>query len=257
MRYSISRLATMAGISARTLRHYDAIGLLAPAETGANGYRWYGREQLLRLQRILLLREVGVPLGEIGQVLDGQVNEITALRVQREQIIAEQHRLSTVIETIEATITDLTGAHTMDPQEFFRGLHQDRSRLKHRLEAAHGPVVEDAFTAVETATDGWEMTDYEQAAADSRALLHRMAELMRHQVPPDGRLAQQLVVEHHKAIARFWEPDAETYHALADLYLTDDEQRAWITDIDPALPGWLATAMKYYATHHLREATTS
>lgn len=99
MRYSISQLATMAGISARTLRHYDAIGLLAPAEIGANGYRWYGREQLLRLQRILLLREVGVPLGQIGQVIDGQVNEITALRAQREQILAEQHRLGTVIET--------------------------------------------------------------------------------------------------------------------------------------------------------------
>ncbi|NVC25036.1 MerR family transcriptional regulator [Kocuria salina] len=256
MRYSISQLATMAGISARTLRHYDAIGLLAPAEIGANGYRWYGREQLLRLQRILLLREVGVPLGQIGQVIDGQVNEITALRAQREQILAEQHRLGTVIETIEATITDLTGAHTMEPADFFRGLHHDRSRLKHRLEAAHGPVVEDAFTAVDTATDGWEMTDYEQAAAENRALLHRMAELMQHQVPPDDQEAQELVEEHHGAIARYWEPHAAAYRALADLYLNDEEQRAWIADIDPALPGWLATAMKTYATHHLRDATT-
>ncbi|MGG7655305.1 MerR family transcriptional regulator [Kocuria rosea] len=255
MRYSISQLATMSGISARTLRHYDAIGLLAPAEIGANGYRWYGRGQLLRLQRILLLREVGVPLGQIGQVLDGQVNEITALRAQREQILAEQHRLSTVIETIDATITDLTGAHTMEPADFFHGLHHDRSRLKHRLEAAHGPAVEDAFAAVDTATDGWTITDYEQAAAESRALLHRMARLMRHQVPPDDQEAQQLVGEHHGAISQFWEADAEAYRALADLYLNDDEQRAWITDINPALPGWLATAMKYYATHHLHVTT--
>lgn len=256
MRYSISQLATMAGISARTLRHYDAIGLLAPAEIGANGYRWYGREQLLRLQRILLLREVGVPLGQIGQVIDGQVNEITALRAQREQILAEQHRLGTVIETIEATITDLTGAHTMEPADFFRGLHHDRTRLKDRLRAAHGPAVEHTFAAVETATDGWEMTDYEQAAADSRALLHRMAGLMRHQVPSDGQDAQQLVEEHHEAIAQFWKPDAEAYRALADHYLNDDQQRTWIADVDPALPGWLATAMKYYATHHLHGATT-
>lgn len=256
MRYSISQLATMAGISARTLRHYDAIGLLAPADTGANGYRWYSRDQLLRLQRILLLREVGVPLAEIGQVLDGQVNEITALRFQREQIIAEQHRLGTVIETIEATITDLTGAHAMEPADFFRGLHHDRSRLKHRLRAAHGPAVEHTFAAVDNATRTWEMTDYEQAAAQNRALLHRMAELLRHQVPPDDWDAQQLVEEHHEAIAQFWKPDAEAYRALADHYLNDDQQRAWIADVDPALPGWLATAMKSYATHHLHSTTT-
>lgn len=245
----------MAGVSARTLRHYDTIGLLAPAETGANGYRWYGREQLLRLQRILLLREVGVPLGEIGQVIDGQVNEITALRLQRAQIIAEQHRLSTVIATIDATITDLTGAHTMDPEDFFHGLHRGRSRLKDRLRAAHGPDVEEAFAAVDTATTSWEITDYEKAAAANRALLHRMAELLRHQVPPDDPEAQQLVEEHHGTITRFWEPDAAAYRALADLYLNDEEQRGWIADIDPALPAWLATAMKCYAAHQLRGTT--
>lgn len=257
VRYSISQVAKLAGVSSRTLRHYHAIGLLSPTDVGANGYRWYGRAELLRLQRILLLRQMGVGLTEIGQVLAGQVNEVAALRLQHRQMASERDRLSTVIDTIERTITDLTGDHAMDPKSFFRGLHQERSHLRNRLAATHGPVVEQAFTATESATAGWDMTDYEQAAAKNRDLLNRMATLMHHGVAPDDQHAQELIAEHHDSIAQFWEPDAAAYTALADLYLSDDRQRAWIADTDPVLPDWLAAAMRCYAAHRLRIARES
>ena len=68
--YTVNQLAQMAGISVRALHHYDEIGLLRPAFTGENRYRYYGEEELLRLQQILIHRELDIPLAEIGAILD-------------------------------------------------------------------------------------------------------------------------------------------------------------------------------------------
>ena len=68
--YAVGELARLAGVTVRTLRHYHDIGLLKPVFVGANGYRSYGEEQLLRLQQVLIHRELGIPLGEIAAILD-------------------------------------------------------------------------------------------------------------------------------------------------------------------------------------------
>jgi DNA-binding transcriptional MerR regulator len=82
--WSIAELAKLSRVSSRTLRHYDQVGLLPPAYTGHNGYRHYTQPELLRLQRILLLRELGLGLETIGQVLDGQADQLGALNVHPE-----------------------------------------------------------------------------------------------------------------------------------------------------------------------------
>ena len=68
--HTVKQLARLSGVSVRTLHYYDQIGLLRPAQVGANGYRYYGRGELLRLQQILLHRELGLPLDAIAAVLD-------------------------------------------------------------------------------------------------------------------------------------------------------------------------------------------
>jgi DNA-binding transcriptional MerR regulator len=78
--FSIAEVARMSRVTSRTLRHYDDIGLLAPAFVGANGYRYYEQEQLLRLQQVLLLRELGLGLGAIAEVLAGERDQVAALR---------------------------------------------------------------------------------------------------------------------------------------------------------------------------------
>jgi MerR family transcriptional regulator, thiopeptide resistance regulator len=83
-RYTVRQLARLSGVSVRTLHHYDEIGLLKPAFIGENRYRYYGREELLRLQDILFHRELGVPLQEIGRLLG---------RERRDRVeILSQHR---------------------------------------------------------------------------------------------------------------------------------------------------------------------
>ena len=77
--YTVKQLARLSGVSVRTLHHYDEIGLLRPAFIGENRYRYYGREELLRLQDILFHRELGVPLQEIGRLLEHEGRDRVAI----------------------------------------------------------------------------------------------------------------------------------------------------------------------------------
>lgn len=246
----------MAGISARTLRHYDEIGLLAPSRVSANGYRWYGRHQLLRLQRILLLKELRVPLPRIAEVLDGDADELAALRHHRHQLATERDRLERVIDTVDRTITNLTGEGMIGEgmigdEDFFAGLVERRAHLRENLIGRYGDAVEEHFAASEEAIAGWGREDYERAADDGRRLLTRMSAVRTRGTAPDDDEALDLVVEHHRGVNALWPADAAAYYALGDLLVDNPDQRAMIAAVDPQLPTWLSAAVKAYALRRL------
>ena len=107
MAWSIAEVARMSGVTSRTLRYYDEIGLLPPGWTAGNGYRHYEEDDLLRLQQILVLRELGLGLTEIAGVLDHQADEAQALRAHHKRLLAERDRLATLAGTVERTIVEL------------------------------------------------------------------------------------------------------------------------------------------------------
>ena len=247
MEHSIGEVAKLTGITARTLRHYDQIGLLHPARVAANGYRWYGRPELRRLQRILLLRELGLPLPEVAAALDG--DELVFLRDHRERLRAERARLDQVIETIGRTIADLEGRGQIADADFFVGLRRRTAALEADLAQRFGPGVHAHFDRAGQATAEWDRAQHEAAADQGRELLRRLADAMRSGTAPEE--AHELMGEHHAAVCRFWPADASAYHALADVTATNPEQRAIIAEIDPQLPDWLAAAIRSYAVEKL------
>ncbi len=119
--WSTAQVARMSKVTSRTLRHYDQIGLLEPARVGANGYRYYADAQLRRLQQILLLRELGLGLDAIAEVLDGQADELTALRQHHRWLLAEGERLARLADTVSRTIEHLEGGEEMPAEQMFTG----------------------------------------------------------------------------------------------------------------------------------------
>ena len=251
MRYSISQVAKASGVSARMLRHYDAIGLLTPSSVAANGYRWYGRLELLRLQRILILRRFGLGLAEIGAVLREQADEAVALRGHLAQLEDDRRHLDQVIATVRETIADLDEARIEEPELFFAGLRQDRAAMRHTFREAFGEQADAAFDAAETAQDGLTAADYEHAVAQGAALFRRLAGVMRAGASPAEPAALDAVAEHYESIAHYWQPTPEAYAALGALYLTDPRQRAMAEQADPGLAAWLAEAIEEYARQRL------
>lgn len=121
MELSIHEVTKVTGVTSRTLRHYDDVGLLTPSRTGANGYRFYDDDALVRLQRILLLRELGLALEEIRAVLDREKDEVRALRAHLDWIDAERERLERQRAAVSRTITALEGGDEIVAKDMFDG----------------------------------------------------------------------------------------------------------------------------------------
>src|SRR5688572_4968805 len=145
MAYTVKQVATMSGVSVRTLHFYDEAGLLKPAYHGDNGYRYYEEPQLLTLQQILFYRELGFELKRIREVLGREdFEKIAALESHRKVLQKSLTRTHELIETIDRTIDHLKGARSMKVEELFAGFSvaagQDRFGERVRLGETEEPV---------------------------------------------------------------------------------------------------------------------
>lgn len=134
--WSIQQIAKLAGTTSRTLRHYDDIGLLAPSSIGRNGYRHYDQASLVRLQRILLLRELGLGLPQIADVLGREASEAHALESHLAWLRQEQDRLARQIASVETTISALRGGERLMAENMFDGF--DHTQYKDEVEERWG-----------------------------------------------------------------------------------------------------------------------
>ncbi len=158
MDWSIQQIAKLAGTTSRTLRHYDDIGLLPPTRNAPNGYRHYDEDALVRLQRILLLRDLGLALPQIAEVLDREVPEQQALRTHLELLNAERERLDRRIAAVAATISARQEGEPLMAEKALDGF--DHSQYREEVEQRWGA---DAYAASdawwrgksESERDGW------------------------------------------------------------------------------------------------------
>ena len=127
MSWSIQEVARASGVTARTLRYYDEIGLLPPARLASNGHRLYEQTQLLRLQQILLLRELGVDLATIREVIDAATDPAEALGGHHRGLLAERERLDRVAATVTATLHQLQQGGEMTAENLFQGMTPERA----------------------------------------------------------------------------------------------------------------------------------
>ncbi|MEZ3161409.1 MerR family transcriptional regulator [Microbacterium sp. BWT-B31] len=136
MEWSIQQIARLTGTTSRTLRHYDDIGLLPPARVASNGYRHYDEASLVRLQRILLLRDLGLGLPQIAGVLDRDESEAHALETHLAWLRQEQERLARQIASVASTITTLREGGPLMAEKMFDGF--DHTQYKDEVEERWG-----------------------------------------------------------------------------------------------------------------------
>jgi DNA-binding transcriptional MerR regulator len=188
MEYSIQQLAKVAGTTSRTLRHYDNVGLLHPSRVGAKGYRYYDGPALLRLQRILLLRGMGLGLPAIADVLArpaGPAGAAASLEHRAAWLRAAQERLSRQIRAVERTIRAIQQGEEIMAEKMFDGF--DHTQYRREVERRWGADASAAGDAWWNGMDGdarqdWQersaqlARDWAQAAADGEAASGRRAQ---------------------------------------------------------------------------------
>lgn len=247
MSWSIVEVARMSGVSSRALRHYDEIGLLPPARIGANGYRYYEQAELLRLQQILLMRELGLGLAEIKGILDSQLDQVQALREHRQRLLRERDRLGVLARTVARTIDRLQAEESAAmteinrPENLFEGFdpsaYDDEARERWPQQWEQSA----RFTATLTPQD------VERMQREMTAAMIRMAELMAAGTPVDDAAVQAEVDLAYQGVSRFWTPDADAFKSLGRMYVDDERFKATYDRIAGGLAEYYRDAMACYA----------
>ncbi|WP_433875602.1 MerR family transcriptional regulator [Sinomonas atrocyanea] len=223
MDWSIQEVARLAGTTSRTLRHYGSIGLLEPTRTGANGYRYYDRDALVRLQRILLLRQLGLGLEDIAAALAHDGDPARALRRHLAWLGAEQERLARQARAVEQTIEALETGGPVMAKDMFDGF--DHTQYKEEVEQRWGAT---AYAD----SDAWWRGLGPEGQAEWKARAAQLGEdwlaAARSGETPDGDAAQALAARHVQWLAGIpgtpGYPDGparEYVIGLADMYVAD------------------------------------
>lgn len=243
----IKALADLVGLSVRTLRHYDELGLLKPDQISAAGYRLYSADNLAQLQQILFFRELGFPLAQIKSIVnDPAFDRLQALEQHQRLLVHKQRRLSVLLQTLEHTIRDAKGELKMPDSEKFQGfavgassptLEAYTQEARQRwgdaaVEASHGRLA--AMQA-----QGF---DFQGAM---NALYTRLADL-RHG-DPGAPEAQSAIAEWYVLLSRVGHYSPAAFKGLGQMYVDDARFTRNIDQFGDGLAVFLRDAMAIYA----------
>lgn len=224
MDWSIQEVAKLAGTTSRALRHYGAVGLLPASSIGSNGYRRYDAASLVRLQRILLLRELGLGLPRIGEVLAADTDEDDALEAHLDRLRAERERLARQIAAVQSTIRMLRGGEQLMAEKMFDGF--DHTRYEGEVTARWGA---DAYARGDAWWRGLGADEKASWQAASAQLADEWVRVAESGVSPDSEGAQRIAARHVAWLASVPGTPAATpggdiggyVRGLADLYVAD------------------------------------
>jgi DNA-binding transcriptional MerR regulator len=244
MSFSVGQVARLAGITVRTLHHYDEIGLLTPGERTSAGYRRYTDDDLTRLQQILLYRELGFGLDEITVILDEpRTDELTHLRRQHELLTRKAERIHEVIAAVERAMQARTQNIALTPQErleVFGGFRPEN----HDAEAERRWGSTDQYAQSRRRVATYTKADWLQLQAEGENIAAGLVAAYKAGLPADGEHAMDLAERHRGHITRwFYTCTYEIHRCLGDLYTEDPRFTATYDQLAPGLAGYIRHAI--------------
>ncbi|CAN5464382.1 TipAS antibiotic-recognition domain-containing protein [soil metagenome] len=246
--WSIQEIARLSGTTSRTLRHYGDIGLLAATRVGANGYRHYDADALTRLQRILMLRELGLGLPAIAEVLRGTVDDADALAGHLRWLRQEKQRLDRQIRSVELTIAHKKKGTPIMAEEMFDGF--DHTAYKKEVIERWGP---EAYGKSDQWWRGLSAPDKARFRAEQAQMQRDFAAASVSGAAVDSAEVLAITRRHYDWIVAGWQgksPTAEQFEGLGAMYVADDRFAANYGGREGA--SFVRDAMAAYGARHLR-----
>ena len=251
MEYSGNKLAKMSGVSARTLRYYDEIGLLKPVRVASSGYRIYGDVELDTMQQILFYRELGFPLEEIKTLLvapgfdreQAFVSHLGELRKKRA-------RLDSLILNVTKSIAAMKGEIIMSDSEKFEGFKQT---LINDNEQKYGTEVREKYgdeivNESNARLKGMSQEQYDKSER-LRASLEETLKAAFEDGNPAGEMAQKACDLHRQWLCVFYPKYSKEYHkGLGEMYVADARFRANYDKLAPGCTDFFRDAINIYCS---------
>jgi len=241
--YTVKQLATLAGVTPRTLRHYDQIELLKPESVGENGYRYYGEKSVLRLQQILFYRELGFRLESIRDVLGRpEFRILDALEEHRESLQGRVRRLEGLIQTVDKTIQHLKGEITMSEKGLFEGFSEEQQEV-------HAKQAESLYDPETVRASNRKWINY--SPEKKQAILNEGKQVYEDMVAAmpkgaDSPEVQAVVERWRKHMDYFWTPNLDQLLGLATVYGQNSDFKANFDQMHPDLVDFFRKAVTIY-----------
>lgn len=249
MEYTVQKLAKLAGVSTRTLRYYDEIGILKPARINSSGYRIYGQKEVDRLQQIMFYREMDMSLDNIKRILSSPAfNEADALRDHREKLLEKRQQIDRLIENVEKTIAFMEGRIIMSDKEKFEGF---KKKMIEENEKKYGKEAREKYgnEAVDESNKklmNMTQEEYDKAVKLEKEFRNTLAEAFK-TGDPAGELAQKAADLHKQWLTFYWSQYSKEAHAgLAQMYVDDERFKAYYDDKQPGTAEFLRDAILIY-----------
>ncbi|WP_244151663.1 MerR family transcriptional regulator [Halobacillus dabanensis] len=220
----MKEVAEIAGVSVRTLHHYDHIGLLSPGNVSASGYRMYGEAELARLQQILFFKELDFPLQKIKSILDDPAfNHEEALEQHRRILLEKKKRLERLIHSVDQTLGAIRGGETMGSEERFkpfskREIEAHQKKYEKEVEERWGDTA--AYKESKRKTAGYSDDDWKMIQEEGNRIDEELVALMNR--GPENEEVQRLISKKRQHITDyFYDCKPEIFRGLADMYVND------------------------------------
>ncbi len=230
MEYTVQKLSKLAGVSTRTLRYYDEIGILKPARINSSGYRIYGEEEIDILQQILFYKELGVGLNDISKILkDPSFNKLKSLKVHHEKLLEKRKQLDLLITNVEQTIASVKGDIKMANKEKFKGFKQ---KLIDENERNYGKEIREKYgnDTIDKSNKlfaNMSEEQYNKFTSLSEEINKTLLDAFKTN-DPSSELAQKVANMHKEWLLYTWPKYSKEAHAgLAQMYVDDERFKAY------------------------------
>lgn len=253
MEYTINQLATLSGVSTRTLRYYDEINLLKPEKIADNGYRIYGQVQVDTLQQILFYRELGIKLEEIANIIYAKdFDKAKSLQKHLVSLIEKKERIELLIQNVNKSILSLKGDTIMTDEEKFEGFKED---LIAENERKYGHELREKYGDDVMIMSNQKFSDLTQEEWQiQKALSHEIASLLKAAVKngnPNCEEAQKACDLHRQWLCMFWPEETyskEAHKNLGEAYVADSRFKEYYDKITPGCAEFFKVALTIYCT---------
>lgn len=248
---TIGEAAELLGITVRTLRHWESIDLLVPSWRTLGGHRLYVDADLERAQRILVYREIGLPLAEVRSLVDGDGDAREHLERQRRLLVDRASHLRRIIDAVDEMLEEMSmndGKNTtMDAraaaEKFGGGWRQD---FADEAEARWGDT--EAWEQSQQANANRTEEEWAQMYADQEALVAKLAQAIGDDIDPDSELGREVSAMHRAGVEKHYECGHGRQVILARMYLVDERFHEAYGGVEPTK--WLVAAIEADARAH-------